>query len=145
MNAQPDTLNRQERWPLDRGAGTLAAARGYTRDFLRAAPETPQTVVQDALIVVTELVSNAVRHAPGPSTLELVERAGLLTIAVTDTDTSAPRPRAADLEAGGGGFGWHLLERLSLRVQVQLDPPRGKTVSATLPMRRPLSLEAMAE
>ncbi len=145
MDAQPDPLTRLERWPLDCGTGRLALARGYTRGFLQASPGTSPIAVQDALVVVTELVSNAMRHAPGPCTLELAERSGLVTIAVTDTSTSAPRPRAADLETGGGGFGWHLLQRLSLRVEVRLDPPQGKTVSATLSARCPRTLETMAE
>ncbi|MBC3839271.1 ATP-binding protein [Streptacidiphilus sp. 4-A2] len=137
MNVHPDSLIRLERWPLDCGAGTLAGARAHTRGFLRAVPEASPAAVQDALILVTELVSNAMRHAPGPCTLELAEHAGLVTVAVSDTSTSPPRPRAIDLGVAEGGFGWHLLQRLALLVDVRLDPPRGKTVSATLSVAQP--------
>ncbi|QMU77109.1 ATP-binding protein [Streptacidiphilus sp. PB12-B1b] len=133
-----------ERWPLDGGPGTLARARDRTREFLDALPGVSQTVLQDGLILVTELVSNAMRHAPGPAALELADRPGEVTIAVSDSSTRLPEPRAADLTAADGGFGWHLVQRLSQAVRVQLDPPHGKTVSATLALDLPRSRETMA-
>jgi anti-sigma regulatory factor (Ser/Thr protein kinase) len=142
MEAQPDLLSRTERWPLDCEPGTLALAREHTRRFLQGMTGTSTGAVQDALVLVSELVSNAMRHAPGPCTLELADRSGLLVIAVSDTGTTPPQPRAADLETGGG-FGWHLLQRLALRVDVLLDPPRGKTVSVTLSTQCPSPQETM--
>lgn len=144
MDARPDPLSRTERWPLDGRNGTLALAREHTRGFLLSLPEVSPATTQDALILVSELVSNAMRHAPGPCTLQLTSSADLVTIAVSDTSTSPPQARPADLQAGGGGFGWHLLQQLSRRVQVHLDPPNGKTVSAVLALQFPRSQETMA-
>lgn len=132
MTAQPEPPRRTGRWPLGLGVGTLARAREHTRGFLAEGPAVPPAALQDALVVVSELVSNAIRHAPGPCTLELTDNCGTVTIAVTDVSTAPPRPRPGDLETATGGFGWHLLEHLAQQVQVRLDPPHGKTVSATV-------------
>ena len=72
----------------------------------------------DALIVVSELVTNAVRHggAQGPGAIVRVDAAlldGLLRVEVSD-----PGP---GFEPGGhgprsdGGYGLHLLDRLAAR------------------------------
>jgi anti-sigma regulatory factor (Ser/Thr protein kinase) len=117
---------------FDGSGGCVSAARGCARAYLdQCAPPLPPTAAQDALVLVSELVTNAVRHAPGPCCLYLVETDAELTIAVSDTSVALPRPRAPDLERGGG-FGWHLLRRLSRRVDVLERPPWGKTVCATM-------------
>ncbi len=122
-------------WFLDGSAGTTGSARDRTRDFLAAAPEpVPERACQNALLVVSELVGNAVRHAPGPCTLALDLTRRALTIAVTDTSHSSPRPRAPDLVHGGGGFGWNLLARLTQSLDVRTHANDGKTVTARLAM-----------
>ena len=72
-------------WFLDGSAGTTGSARDRTRDFLAAAPEpVPERACQNALLVVSELVGNAVRHAPGPCTLALDLTRRALTIGKRD-------------------------------------------------------------
>jgi len=137
MHAQPDPPVRTERRELERGVGALARARAYTRQFLQEGSDLSAAALQDVLVVVSELVSNAIRHAPGPCTLALTDCSDRLTIAVSDTSTTPPQPRTGDLESGGGGFGWHLLRQLSEDVQVLIDPPHGKTVTATMALRPP--------
>jgi anti-sigma regulatory factor (Ser/Thr protein kinase) len=117
---------------LDGSGGTVSAARGCARAYLdQCVPQLPPGRAEDALVLVSEMVANAVSYAPGPCCLYLVEDEGELTIAVSDTSVEVPQPRAPDL-AGGGGFGWHLLRRLARRVDVYLRPPWGKTVCATM-------------
>jgi anti-sigma regulatory factor (Ser/Thr protein kinase) len=132
-----DRPTRSVAWFLDGLGGTVAEARDRTQEFLVDARITPpplnETTVGDALLLVSELVSNAVRHAPGPCTLELADDGRQVTIAVSDTSTSVPLPRAPDYVAGGGGFGWHLLHRVALRIEIALRAQHGKTVSAILP------------
>lgn len=101
----------------------------------------------DLELVVTELVTNAVRHALGPEGsaeghvegtdyplwLGLCLHPGHLVAAVTDPSPVPPRRRPAEeLETGGRGL--HLIEALSDTWSWSPAPPRGKTVWASLPV-----------
>ena len=76
-------------------------------------------VRSDALLVLSELVTNSVRHAEAPAgasllvTAELTDRVLRLEVADAGHDRRFTR-RRPDLQAGGG-FGLQLVERLSLR------------------------------
>lgn len=97
--------------------------------FLRHhSPPAGRTFHDDVLLVVSELVTNAVRHAPGPLGLELGLVPGGIEIAVRDTSSRPPRSRTPDLT---GGRGWPIVQTLARRVRVV---PRhdGKTVHAEL-------------
>ncbi|WP_329581908.1 hypothetical protein OG500_19200 [Kitasatospora sp. NBC_01250] len=48
-----------------------------------------------------------------------------------DTSTTAPKPRAPDFR-GNGGFGWHLVTTLADHTDIHLNPPGGKTLTATI-------------
>ena len=120
---------------LDGSGGCVSTARGCARAYLeQCAPPLPKAAAADALVVVSELVTNAVVHAPGPCCLYLVEAEEELTIAVSDGSTTPPRQRVPNLDRGGG-FGLILLRRLARRIDVYLRPPCGKTVCATLRTR----------
>ncbi|MHA6763964.1 ATP-binding protein [Streptacidiphilus sp. PAMC 29251] len=113
--------------------GSVGAARDLTRVFFTGPNETlPEAVMGDVLLVVSELVSNAVRHAPGPCTLSLTQDHKQVIIAVTDNVASLPVPRTADLSSGTGGFGWHLLRNLARHVRITARAD-GKTITAILP------------
>ncbi|MGW1620093.1 ATP-binding protein [Streptomyces sp. NPDC002172] len=92
---------------------------------------------QDAQLVVSELVTNAVRHAPGPVglALEVSPDAGLLRITVSDTSPRTPEPRAHDARRVGG-HGLYLVTRLCGRLHT-VAQETGKHVVAHLPLRRP--------
>ncbi|MBW5255005.1 ATP-binding protein, partial [Streptomyces sp. P01-B04] len=84
----------------------------------------------DVLLIVSELVTNAVRHAPGgPSALTLTTTADTLDIAVTDHSCVPPAPRVPDLIDGTGGMGLHIADDLGARVFTEPLPrkvrPRG--------------------
>lgn len=122
--------------PLSGAAGTSPRARDHTRAFLDdCSPPLAPRVVDDVLIASGELISNALRHAPGPCVLRLTDDGMCLTVAVSDSSTDVPVPRRPDLTAGGGGFGWHLLLRIAADVEVERVPPRGKTIRVTVPAR----------
>ncbi|MBT2365680.1 ATP-binding protein [Streptomyces sp. ISL-10] len=123
--------------PHDTDGGAPAHARRMTLDFLAdAAPATvwprQYAVMADAaLLVVSELVTNAVRHAPGPCVLSLAVREGCIDIEVSDSSSLAPRFREPDLTAGSGGWGWRLVHMLCSEVHVMPEGPcGGKTVHA---------------
>ncbi|EKX67808.1 ATP-binding protein [Streptomyces ipomoeae] len=106
-------------------------ARDVARGFLSvAAPE--GGVARDAvLLVVSELFTNAVRHADGVTGFRL--EAGPGTVAVTVHDASPVLPRLLPLDATRpGGFGWHLVQELSVDVRVDVQAA-GKTVTAVVP------------
>ncbi|MEU4736017.1 ATP-binding protein, partial [Streptomyces fradiae] len=135
--ARPPTAARPPGDPADGRHRAVAAARARVRDLLRtrAAGPVPPRVEDDVLLVVTELVTNAVRHGGGVTAFhaELDGDGGDLTVEVTDASPAPPRtrPHGDDRAAAPGGFGWPLVRRLSHRVAVT-PAPGGKTVRAVL-------------
>ena len=89
---------------------------------------------EDLLLVVSEMVTNAVRHGQPPVQLELVAEPDRVTVAVADGSPRPPQPRPADAEAEGGR-GMALLEVLANEHGVRPQPP-GKAVWAAV-RRRP--------
>ncbi|MEV5787766.1 ATP-binding protein [Streptomyces sp. NPDC052287] len=117
-----------------RSAASIASARESTRDFLDRlvrplAAETADTVV----LVVSELVTNALRHAGGTCTLDLTAHPDSIEVAVHDPSPQAPRMRTPDLNGGTGGFGWPMVNRLASATAVARRPSGGKTVRAVVP------------
>jgi len=116
---------------LPGGSGSIPAAREYARAFLeRAEPAVAETTVQDALLAISELVTNVVRHAPGPCTLRLELDEAHVHIAVSDTSSVVPRAKPPQPE-GLGGFGLHMLRKLAGDVETRVHAS-GKTVSVSL-------------
>ena len=118
----------------DRSASAVADARDATRAFLEAlgqpeiAPEDADTVV----LVVSELVTNALRHGGGTCTLRLTAHPDTIEVAVDDASAQAPRMRTPDLNDGTGGFGWPMVNRLARATSVTRRTAGGKTVTAVL-------------
>lgn len=110
-------------------------AREITRGFLRAVrPGAAAADVDAVLLGVSELVTNAVRHAGGVTDFLLEPRRGGIVVAVSDA--SVRRPRKVEINpAVPGGFGWLLVRELASEVIVTLSPGRGKTVRAAFPLR----------
>src|SRR6201999_546044 len=88
------------------------AADAFLTSLSAVSPPADPRSRQDVLLTVSELVTNAVRHARTPFTLavRLGERG--VEVSVRDASRVPPRPRPPDL-TGGGGFGWSLVRRLS--------------------------------
>src|SRR5579883_3174390 len=94
---------RRERHALDGSAGSIAEAREHARLFLaQCVPALSAAQARDALLAVSELATNAVRHAPGPYVLTLGDDGTAVTIAVTDGHRNAPAARRADIDAAAG-------------------------------------------
>jgi len=110
-------------------------ARELTRGFLRAEkPGADAADVDAVLLGVSELVTNAVRHAGGVTDFHLEsEREG---VAVEVSDASVRRPRTVEINPSvPGGFGWMLVRELASEVTIALHPGRGKTIRAAFPVR----------
>ena len=114
---------------LELAAVPLASseARHATRSVLEEW-HVPEGVVDAALLVVSELVTNAVRHAGESSTieLELGQDDSHLRISLSDASTSSPSPRSAS-HVAEGGRGMAILAALSDRWGIE-PHGRGKRV-----------------
>ncbi|GAA2401554.1 ATP-binding protein [Streptomyces glaucosporus] len=110
-------------------------ARELTRELLRAQrPGADEADVGAVLLGVSELVTNAVRHAGGVTDFRL--EAGREGIAVEVSDASDRRPRMLEADpCAPGGFGWLLVRELASELTVTVRPGRGKTVRAVFPVR----------
>ncbi|MBD0691785.1 ATP-binding protein [Streptomyces sp. CBMA123] len=100
------------RLPLSARPGVVAEARSCTAAFL--ADVADPLVVADAVLLVSELVGNAVRHTGAPGALLLVRCPGVLRIEVSDASRRPPLPRLPHGEGDTGGLGLVLLSRLAL-------------------------------
>ncbi|MEW5354138.1 ATP-binding protein [Streptomyces sp. 16-176A] len=113
--------------PLD---SEVKAARDWARGHLealgwtRSAPETVDAV----LLTVSELVTNAHRHAHSSAQLILTWDNRCLHIAVHDASSEVPAPRAPDTERLGGR-GMFLVDALADSWEARRCP-HGKTVVA---------------
>lgn len=117
-----------------RSATAVADARETTRAFLATLrrPAVGSEVADTVVLVVSELVTNALRHGGGAYTLRLTTHPDTIEVTVDDPSTQAPRMRTPDLNGGTGGFGWPMVNRLARATAVTLRPSGGKTVSALL-------------
>ncbi|MFB6510397.1 MULTISPECIES: ATP-binding protein [Streptomyces] len=114
--------------PPGGAALSCAEARETVRDILTGLKPSPAGL-EDVLTVVTELISNASRHAGGATGFQIIAQRDAVTVEVSDASPSPPRiqPWAPDVP---GGFGWRLVNQLATTdVQVHQG---GKTVRATL-------------
>ncbi|GAA3350819.1 hypothetical protein GCM10020358_78170 [Amorphoplanes nipponensis] len=97
----------------------------------------PDPVVEVAVLVTSELVANAVNHAPPPGELRVLAGAGRVRIEVGDGSAREPRMvRPGDATAGGRGL--LLIDRLASRWGWDSRPP-GKSVwcEVSLPASSP--------
>ena len=87
-------------------------------------------VSEDLTLVVSEMVTNAIRHAAPPVSLEIESSEDGVVVAVRDGSPLRPTPRDAD-EQAEGGRGMLLVDLLTAAHGVRPQPP-GKTVWARL-------------
>ncbi|MBO0514995.1 ATP-binding protein [Streptomyces beijiangensis] len=112
---------------------TAAQARDDMRVFFAELSPAPTPECTDnAVLVVSELVTNALRHAGGLTALRLAADRTTLEITVRDPSHAVPRERAPDRNGAGGGFGWPLVRFLARTVAVTPSPRGGKSVRAVL-------------
>ncbi|MFI9152359.1 ATP-binding protein [Streptomyces sp. NPDC053367] len=87
--------DRTSHLPLEGAPRAVQAARHHARTTLRTWG-VPHPVIEDALLVISELVTNAYLHTPsGTADLHLATDEQQLVIRVHDTCATAPAPAAA--------------------------------------------------
>ncbi|MFJ5550317.1 ATP-binding protein [Streptomyces sp. NPDC093225] len=111
---------------------TCERARDVTRTVL-AARGVSEADTGDALLVVTELVANARRHAGGATALRVTCRPPTVEIEVSDDSPEQPveRPSRSDEP---GRFGWAVINRIAERVTTAIRSG-GKTISVVVAAR----------
>jgi anti-sigma regulatory factor (Ser/Thr protein kinase) len=102
--------------------GSIPKAR---RELDRLAPDLDDLTMRNTKLLVSELVTNAVRHAPAGESdeIELViaREEGHLRIEVSDSGPGfTPVPRA-DLSEASSGWGLHIMSKLAARWGVEVD------------------------
>ncbi|MDF3301237.1 ATP-binding protein [Streptomyces tropicalis] len=126
--------------PVTTAATARAFAQAVVRDrwnssFGRAREED----VIDLLLVVSELVTNAIRHGEGLTGFDAVPTADGIRLAVHDRSDVVPQVAfgPGDLPLGhqGSGYGWPLIIRLAREIVIDRRPGGGKTVTVLVPLR----------
>lgn len=97
------------------------------RRFARTALERSSADLDTVLLLVSEVVTNAVLHARSTIRLEIEDRDGVVRIEVHDLSPVPPRMHRFGL-ASATGRGLRLLEQLSLSWGVELVTGHGKVV-----------------
>lgn len=121
-----------ERATMDALPADAAEARALVSSFLALrVPLALEHTVVDVLLVVSELVTNALRHAGGVTGLRISSRPGMVEITVRDAGQNVPVHREHGREWLPGGYGWPLVHRLAEVTVVPLGA-EGKLVRATL-------------
>ncbi|MEU6529550.1 ATP-binding protein [Streptomyces sp. NPDC046928] len=123
-----DTDGDCAEWTFPAEAGAVRAARAAVRGRLCAWGLSGLADV--AALLVSELVTNSLRHATGPIGVRLVRpsgEGGVLLVEVSDPLPDPPRARSADDE-DEGGRGLQLVARTSRRWGTRPGRGTGKTV-----------------
>ncbi|QUQ64024.1 ATP-binding protein [Kutzneria sp. CA-103260] len=114
---------------LPLATGSPAAARRFVTDTLRKWQL--DTVADDARLIVSELVENAIVHGRSAAKLRLELRRGLLTLAVRDA-SGTPPPRPDPDAAATDGRGVFIVQALSKAWGTAPTWDGGKVVWAVL-------------
>lgn len=104
------------RFALERGPGVVGECRDLVRRALRewfGPAGDAGTAAQDALLLVSEVVTNACTHGGFPYELRLDRTDGRLWVQVSDSSRVRPRPHGPHRAGRPSGHGLYLLERLS--------------------------------
>ncbi|MBQ0851261.1 ATP-binding protein [Streptomyces sp. BH-SS-21] len=117
------------------GGACIAEARRFATDFLaRARTDHGVPVSARATdltqLVVSELVTNAHKYAPGPLLLELRITDGVVAVSVHDGVGARPVARSVDPHRVGQ-HGLEIVMAVAQEFRVDLEPP-GKRVTASI-------------
>lgn len=132
-STRPTRRSARVEYTLPREDTSARWARRLTAGFLNGSRTPPEAALHmdEATLVVSELVTNATRHGHSRCRLRLSTAPRSLTIEVHDDGTGHPVLRATGPD-GESGRGIALVSRLTRRLDVTDHPRGGKTVRAVL-------------
>ncbi|MET9762636.1 ATP-binding protein [Streptomyces sp. NPDC006372] len=115
--------------------GCIADARQHAAAFLDQAGDdyglmVPARAKDLTQLVVSELVTNACKYAPGPVLVELGLTAEAVEVAVWDSDPTVPAARAAD-PGRIGGHGLEIVKAVTAGLSVDQEAV-GKRITARI-------------
>ncbi|MFI9045711.1 ATP-binding protein [Streptomyces sp. NPDC053427] len=133
---RPDPSPRAHAVTLESCPQAAATARDVATRFLAGLrPPVCEEAADTVVLVVSELVTNSVRHAGDAScSLRLAVCGDTVAVSVSDASPVPPVGRRPDVDGDGGGFGWPMVRRLAVATSVCVTPS-GKTVHALMPCR----------
>ncbi|MFL6155766.1 MAG: ATP-binding protein [Marmoricola sp.] len=97
-DAPTPTKRRSVESPPPSHPSSVAGARAATADFFATLGDARTIDLDDALLAVSELVTNALDAGADEIHLELTHRSGALTISVEDNGPGWPAARPADAD-----------------------------------------------
>jgi serine phosphatase RsbU (regulator of sigma subunit)/anti-sigma regulatory factor (Ser/Thr protein kinase) len=121
-------------WHVDTSErGSVRAVQAELGEVLRELGAS-ESAVDDAELILTELIGNVVRHAPGKAQISLSSTAGHVRLAVEDAGTGFEyRPSAPVGEQAESGRGLFIVSALAEDVQVSEGSAGGARVEVQLP------------
>ncbi|MER6136102.1 ATP-binding protein [Streptomyces sp. NPDC001815] len=151
-------LGEQRQHPLDASSASSASAWSQrpgprspaeVREEVRLALEEARRsrrrdvvgddVVGDALLVASELTTNAMLHGGGVTGFEVSLDDGDVRLSVSDRSQELPTPKQHVDERGfmrAGGHGWPIVCRLARDITISELGTGGKRITAVLPLVR---------
>ncbi|WP_432017735.1 ATP-binding protein [Streptomyces hydrogenans] len=87
--------------------------------------------IEDAVLIISELITNVVRHARGPCVLTVTSHGSLVDIAVADESEELPQTSGDAPVDEPGGLGYPLIRGLGGQIKV-VPALGGKTVHVVL-------------
>ncbi|MFC9502627.1 ATP-binding protein [Streptomyces sp. NPDC057002] len=132
---EPGARPTQVGYALGGDDGCIAQARHHAADFLtRLREERGLDVSSRAMdltqLVVSELVTNSRKYAPGPVLMELRVSGAAVEVAVWDSDPAVPAARAADPDRVGQ-HGLEIVKAVAQDLDIERQPV-GKRITARI-------------
>ncbi len=132
-------MSGSSEWSFVTGdAREATTARVGVRQFL-AAEADPNSDLDGAEMIVGELVSNVIIHAPGPIGLYVSWSGETAVLIVSDRGQGIPKVRLCPDGNAESGRGLLIVEALASSVEVYSIPYQGSRVVVELPVRRALA------
>ncbi|MEU8786590.1 ATP-binding protein [Streptomyces sp. NPDC048637] len=111
-----------------------AEARDRVQELLHAhRPRVDELSMIDALLVTSELVTNAQRHGGGLADFSARIAAGFLELTVADRSPRHPATAIGGEKFGVGGYGWPMIQKLTSCVVI-VPAVGGKAITVTVPL-----------
>ncbi|MFD6174797.1 ATP-binding protein [Streptomyces coeruleorubidus] len=137
----PDEHLMRTGYALDGDDGCIADARHHAAAFLEQASKDHHLTVSARAkdltqLVVSELVTNARKYAPGPVLVELRLTDRAVEIVVWDSDPTVPAARAAD-PGRVGQHGLEIVKAVTENLSIEQEPV-GKRITARIALSETL-------